>query len=124
MRTFKPWLGGRYCKEGIGGIRLLILGEAHRIKPGEEHADFTKDVIGLLVREPRKMEPRFRRFFTVTQRLVCGGKGSLSDTERADFWERVAFYNYIQSNPGAAARSRPTQEMWQGGAATVPPNAP
>ena len=45
MRTFDPSEGKLYCTEGFRGIRLLILGEAHRIRRGTENRNFTKDVV-------------------------------------------------------------------------------
>ena len=107
MRTFDPWIGSRFKSDGIRGIRLFILGEAnYGTGEGERQRTHTADIVRML-----GVQGRFR-FYTVTQRLVSGGRGRLSDAERAEFWERVAFYNYIQSFPGPKARWRPTPEMW------------
>jgi hypothetical protein len=106
MRTFDPWVGKRYTSEGIRGVRLLILGESHYGTAGAERRTFTADMVRRLGQEGR------RRFFSAAQRLVVGGQGRLSAAERAGFWERVAFYNYVQSFPGPRARCRPTPEMW------------
>jgi hypothetical protein len=108
MRKFDPWIGSQYATQGIRGIRLLILGEAH-YGTGEETqgCTHTTEIIRKLGQQGRF------RFHTVTQRLVVGGRGWLSNTDRAEFWERVAFYNYVQSFPGPRARWRPTPEMWE-----------
>ena len=106
MRTFDPWIGSRYATDGVGGVRLLILGESHYGTAGAERPGFTADIVRQLGQQGRF------RFFTTTQRLVAGGRGWLPDAERAEFWERVAFYNYVQSFPGPRARFRPTPEMW------------
>jgi hypothetical protein len=105
-RTFDPWIGSRYTTDGIRGVRLLILGESHYGFPGEMRPTFTADVVRALGQQHRF------RFFTVIQRLVTGGSGWLSNDDRSEFWERVAFYNYIQSFPGTRPRWRPTPEMW------------
>src|SRR5205085_2056314 len=34
------------------------------------------------------------------------------ETRRA-FWDRVAFYNYVQGAVGKAARIRPSDELWE-----------
>jgi hypothetical protein len=95
MRAFDPWIGSRYATDGIKGIRLLILGEAHYgTGEAERQKTHTTEIVRLLAQKSRF------RFFTATQRLVSGGRGWLSDQERVEFWERVAFYNYIQSFPG------------------------
>jgi hypothetical protein len=106
MRTFDPWIGSFYESQGIRGIKLLILGESHYGRIGTEKRSFTANVI-----QQRGQIGRFR-FFTTTQRLVIGGRGRLSIAEREDFWNRVAFYNYVQSFAGQKARRRPTADMW------------
>jgi len=50
--------------------------------------------------------------FCRIHRLVVGGRGGFSDEKRADFWHRVAFYNYIQIALEEQG-DRPTYEMWQ-----------
>ena len=106
MRKFDPWIGSRYT-DGIGGVRLLILGEAH-YGTDEEKCDqtHTTEIIRKLGQQGRF------RFHSVVQRLVTGGRGWLSAADRAEFWEKVAFYNFIQSFPGPKSRVRPTAEMW------------
>jgi hypothetical protein len=106
MRTFDPWIGSRYMTDGVQGVRLLILGESHYGLPGDMRSTFTVDVVRWLGQQHRF------RFFTIIQRLVTGTNGWLSNDDRSEFWERVAFYNYIQSFPGTRPRWRPTPEMW------------
>lgn len=108
--TFKPWIGDKYQSEGLDGLRLLILGESHYGENGTEHPDFTRDVVKSLGQENR------HRFFTTTAKVVLGmGSSHISDTKRADFWDRVAFANYIQTfvAEDADSRKRPTEEMWK-----------
>jgi hypothetical protein len=106
MRTFTPWVGSQY-ELGIGGVKVLILGEAHYGAPGEEAADFTRAIVMKLGQTERF------RFFTVTQKLVSGEEGYVTNSQRAEFWERVAFCNFIQKFPGESPRIRPTPEMWR-----------
>jgi len=35
-----------------------------------------------------------------------------SEIDRKEFWDNVAFYNYIQEPVGDGPRERPTEEMW------------
>jgi hypothetical protein len=110
MRTFDPWIGSRYATDGIGGKRLLILGESHHGGEGCDFAGFTAKVI----RDEALGEnghPR-RKFFARVQRIIVGGRGGFTDSEREDFWSRVAFYNFIQTAL-EEPRDRPTYEMWQ-----------
>ena len=108
MRVFDPWVGNKYWSEGLSGIRVLILGESHYGEVGSERLTFTTEVVTEWAQEKRS------RFFTVTQKLVAGLSSDewVSDEQRADFWEHVAFYNFVQAFPGTEPRYRPTQEMW------------
>ena len=106
MRTFKPWIGAKYQTEGLNSLRLLILGESHYGVPEDEDADFTIGVIRKLAQDQRF------RFFTVTQKLISGQAGYVTNEERREFWEHVAFYNFIQEFPGPSAKIRPTEQMW------------
>lgn len=111
MRTFDPWVGSRYASEGIGGKRLLILGESHYGGSDCEYPAFTSEVIRDMALQKSRLS-----FFSRVLRLVMGGRGELSDAERSEFWERVAFYNYVQSSPGDEPRCRPSPEMWEAAA--------
>jgi hypothetical protein len=108
MRTFEPWIGKHYLAKGIDGVRLLILGESHYGKPGDEYAEFTQDVITEWGQERR--DPFFTK---VAKLLLCPISNVwLSDSDRTEFWEKVAFYNFIQVFL-PKARKRPTSEMWE-----------
>ena len=108
-RTFNPWIGSRYALDGIGGKRLLILGESHYGGDSCHYPEFTTEVIRDMALQKGRLP-----FFSRIQRLVIGGRGGFSVEERADFWHRVAFYNFIQTSLEVLG-SRPTYEMWQMG---------
>lgn len=107
MRTFNPWIGRSYGTDGIGGKRLLILGESHYGGDGCHYPEFTTEVIQGMALEQGPLA-----FFSRVARLVVGGRGGFSETEREDFWQRVAFYNFIQTSLDEHG-DRPTSEMWQ-----------
>ena len=107
MRFFEPWVGPLYWSEGVDGVRLLILGEAHYGTKEVETRDFTQR----MVREWGQGERM--KFFTMIQQLVQRrDAGYVTDEERRAFWDHVAFYNYIQEFTGEEARIRPTGAMW------------
>lgn len=111
MRTFDPWVGARYRTDGVSGMRVLILGESHYGDVGTESRSFTIEVVRKWGQEKRL------RFFTLTQKLVLGrGPGWVSSEERAEFWERVAFYNFVQCFTGPGPRYRPMEAMWHAAA--------
>jgi hypothetical protein len=103
---FDPWIGQHYSTVGLNGLRILILGEAHYGEPGEEDPNFTKVIVKKCAQDERF------RFFTVTQKIVSGVTGYITDEMRKRFWEYVAFYNFIQEFPGSKPRIRPTDKMW------------
>ena len=109
-RTFDPWIGSHYFTEGIRGKRVFILGESHHGGEGCDYAGFTTKVIHDEALGENG-HPR-RKFFARIQRLIVGGRGGFTDTEREDFWSRVAFCNFIQTAL-EGPRVRPTYDMWQ-----------
>jgi hypothetical protein len=109
MRTFDPWVGSRYTTDGIGGRRLLILGESHYGGDGCHYSAFTTEVI----RDMALVQGHLP-FFSRVARLILGGRGGFSPPEREEFWHRVAFYNFIQTALEQQG-DRPTCEMWQAG---------
>lgn len=108
--TFEPWIGEKYQDKGLDGLNLLILGESHYGEEGTERPGFTRHVVKKWGQENR------HRFFTTTAKAVLGlGSSHISNSKRAEFWDRVAFANYIQTfvAEDAESRKRPTEEMWQ-----------
>jgi len=109
--TFRPWIGDKYETEGIeDGIRLLILGESHYGTPGPNDSTFTRRVVSKYGQEDER-----HAFFTQTAKLVLGltGDDYLSDEQQHQFWDRVAFYNYVQEYAGETPEGTVTAEMWK-----------
>ncbi|BCB07912.1 hypothetical protein HHSLTHF2_18020 [Vreelandella venusta] len=105
--VFKPWIGDNYSTSELG-VRILILGESHYGDQGDEHEDFTIDVVKMWGKEKRLA------FFTKIAKTILNYNASdfLSDNEKATLWENVAFYNYVQAIVGEGARVRPSDDMW------------
>lgn len=99
---FKPWVGSQFSRENP---KLLILGESHYAdrKPSPR---FTIE----LTREYANGEWN-HRFWTQIMQAVSGK--AHWEVDRKEFWERYAFYNYIQSVVADSAGVGPTQEMIQ-----------
>jgi hypothetical protein len=117
MRLFEPWQGPLYRAEGLFGRRVLILGESHYGKAEEETARFTRDCVEYMA----KAEKGYR-FFTVVAKLLLNEPAGvkLSQERRRWFWDRVAFYNYVQRFPSTTSRVRPTASMWSQAAQCLP----
>ena len=113
MRFFDPWVGSEYRDGGLYGLRVLILGESHYDSSDKLRESYTIDCI-------RDIGQRRRfRFFTVVQSLMQGTRGGVSDAERAAFWERVAYCNFVQKFAAPGPRVAPTPEMWSAGGAAL-----
>lgn len=114
-RAFNPWIGPNYQSEGLYGSRLLILGES------QYDTDLIEAVPGLQAQDGMSTHRIVQdlgidhpnAFFTKITKLLSGRlQGIPSQEDKARFWSRVAFYNFVQWwMPGP--RSRPSQEMWQ-----------
>lgn len=106
---FEPWVGKQFADGNRFGVRILVLGEAHYGKDCEARATVTIEVIRWLAQSIR------HPFFTKVSKVLLGlGKDTwIDDNARAEVWEQVAFYNYIQGFVGNRARVRPSSEMWE-----------
>lgn len=107
--TFTPWIGPHYLEEGLGGTNLLVVGESHYGEEENLRSGFTRDVVRSKVYEGRKA------FFTFIAKLIVGrGTGNhIPQWEREWVWDRIAFYNYIQSMAGTNADGKVTDQMWK-----------
>lgn len=99
---FNPWEGPNY-KSAVP--RLLIVGESHYDWEGRSQP---LSMVTISVVEHWMEKPS--QFFT---NIVATCIGHLPDTkERKEFWQSVAFYNYIQEFAGNSPRIRPLQSLW------------
>ncbi|WP_196768932.1 hypothetical protein [Xanthomonas arboricola] len=110
MLLFHPWIGPNYQVLGFSGHRILILGESHYGMPEDESPSFTVECI-----EGMAKAKHGHSFFTKTAKIFLERESGvpLTQSERSNFWDRVAFFNYIQCFPSKTARTRPTPAMWK-----------
>lgn len=94
----EPWIGKSWgrAENGLGGMRLLVLGESHYCNPqhpdlvGKPAAEWTREI----VEEYLSGEPY--RFFTgITQVIPGRKKRQLSKAEITSIWASIAFCNYV-----------------------------
>jgi len=107
--TFDPWIGSKYNNTRLNWIKLLIIGESHYGKKETERRETTKEIAWNLGQINR------HQYYTIIAKLELGfGKGNIRNEVRADFWDCVAFSNYIQEfvADDPKARARPTEKMW------------
>ncbi|WGZ95542.1 MAG: hypothetical protein QJT81_06015 [Candidatus Thiothrix putei] len=113
--TFHPWVGKVYHNGGIfHGRKILILGESHYgADDDEETVEYTQNVVdwyGI-----QNGDGAGKAFFLkiAVSMLMKNASWDVSDKERIDFWNSVAFYNYIQGFVGDKPRMRPTSPQWE-----------
>ena len=112
---FQPWVGPQYDGEGLWKRKVLIVGEAHydewsdgepaRVSKHDLHPGFTQQCIQELVDGRREA----RYWNRVRNRL--GGEEH-ENQHSAVFWNKVAFYNFIQSPLAGGPGATPKPSQW------------
>jgi len=116
---FAPWVGSQYS-EGLDGLRILLVGESHYAENNHERPTVTPEIVKALAlgeRHPLATK-RLRQHphFTKIMRAVTSSRRPATRAEKADFWGRVAYYNFIQEFI-PAKRSMPIKAAWLRGKA-------
>ena len=101
-RRYTPWRGANYGTSRWPAVRLLLLGESHYADEDEDATiKWTKAYIA----------GGSGSFWTRTMQVVTGLHHS--EVDRSEFWNDIAFYNYVQQPVGDSPRVRPTFEMFE-----------
>lgn len=109
-----PWVGKNYQNPANLLHKTLILGESNFTESGKFKSDLVINcVLNDLSIDPTEERDTtgFCRFSTKIRRIVFGRDEAIGPN---NFWQDVAFYNFVQSLVGDKARIRPTEEMWEG----------
>lgn len=102
-----PWCGSAYRTMRL---RLLLLGKAHYgVQPSDDSPEFTRELIQK-VRDGHVREP----FFTKTSALVAEAS-ELPSQPTSEFWNKIAFLNYVPVTVGSGVHDAPTPTMWRRG---------
>lgn len=100
---FLPWEGTAYRSLGLGGRRLLILGESHYDwGAGRDRPTLTQEIV-----EDYAASKTNHQFFNRVTR-IC--EGEVSGVGRRLFWDRVAYYIFVQVM--LKKGTRPTRSDW------------
>ncbi len=103
---FLPWVGANYTN-GINGKRIMALGESHYCNhPSEAVPEITNSVI-LDLLNPSSDHEGYKNTYTKFERALA--LKTLSQAEKAELWNSIAFYNYVQV-PMTGARVSPTKD--------------
>ncbi len=106
---FLPWVGKNY-KQGIYGRRVLVLGESHYCARQEDDTPYvTRKVIADLL-DPNSEHEAYKNTYTKFERALAGKV--LDWQEKAELWNSIIFYNYVQI-PMTGPRISPTVEEFK-----------
>lgn len=103
---FRPWMGQRYGRTELG--RLLVLGESH-YGEDEPNPNWTIECVQNFASGIWN-----HRFWTNIGQVITGQKHW--EIDRLEFWNSIAFYNYVQEVAAPGPRQSPTEEMFARGA--------
>lgn len=117
--TWLPWLGEEYKNQKQ---KLLIIGESHYFDPNEDdcfekdgsfdkhtNINFTQKVVKEIAINRNLKDKRSAKMYELFYRSICK-----ENQTRNDFWNTVAFYNFIQQ-PMNSLKERPSSLMVEKG---------
>ena len=112
---FTPYIGEKY-QQGYQGKKVLVLGESHYSADENRNASlddptFTNYIVQEYINYQKGERGHSNWMKTFTRFVKAFYNRNLSANEIVNFWERVAFYNYVQE-PMATPRQSPTTEQF------------
>lgn len=113
---FTPWMGEQFLAareeresrsrtHSSRGLPFHLLGESHYAEPDEDESGITQRI----VRDCGFEAGRHSRFFAGALQVATGH--ALSEIDRPDAWDRLAFSNYVQ-HLLPETRMAPDKVMW------------
>jgi hypothetical protein len=117
---FAPWVGTQYATDGFRGLRVLLVSESFYGDSRYERPDVTAEVIKALALGLRNTHtqgkvarhPHYAKIFAAMNNRPTAGV--FNRAKRAGFWDKVAYFNFIQQFLGAS-RDDPPSGAWARG---------
>lgn len=112
--NFLPWVGNDY-KCGFSNKRLLLLGESHyNAWDEQEHqlgSAFTRECVKAVV----SRDANSSNFWRYLEQALLGEErdNGWAASGGSAFWNKLAFYNFIQSPISGGPRCRPSWDMFR-----------
>ena len=106
---FPPWIGKKY-NDGIGGKKILVLGESHYCAKPEDDTPFVTRMVIENLLDPAAEHEAYKNTYTKFERALAGKV--LDWQEKAELWNSIIFYNYVQI-PMTGPRISPTVEEFK-----------
>ncbi|USU18844.1 hypothetical protein [Paraburkholderia fungorum] len=117
---FAPWVGAQYATGGFRGLRVLVVSESHYGDSRYERPDVTPELIkalalGLVHKQAQGKFDRHPHYAKIFAALNNRSTAGLFDRDqRSNFWEKVAYFNFIQQFL-PTSRKDPPAEAWARG---------
>ena len=106
---FLPWVGQNY-QLGFNGIRTLVLGESHyESKNNPDISNSPNETIDCI--QEQVDGDNTYAFWTKVATALTGLKPTVDD--KRQFWNSVAYYNYVQESAGSGSRIEPAAKSWK-----------
>jgi hypothetical protein len=113
---FIPWIGCNYESGKIFPQRILVLGESHYTKkylnePQINTRNYTRHIMQLWAVQKNAT------FYSKVRNLILRAskrsvEGYHDRKQRQNFWDSVAYYNFVQEYVGSSSRVRPKSQHW------------
>lgn len=107
-----PWVGEKYENPVNLLHKTLVIGESNYTEPGKFNTVLVKNCVlnDLSTDLTERDTTGFCRFSTKLRRTIFGRDETIGPN---NFWQDVAYYNFVQKLVGDKPRVRPTQKMWE-----------
>jgi hypothetical protein len=114
---FAPWVGSQYA-EGFCDLRILLVCESHYGDKEHERPTATPEIVKALAlgeKHPRATgKLRRHPHFTKIMCAVKNVRNSFSSAQKKEFWNSVAYYNFLQEFI-RGSRVPPPKDAWERG---------
>lgn len=112
---FMPWVGLNF-ERGFRGLRILLVCESHYGNKQHERPTVTPEIIKALAlgeRHPQATGKLGRKkHFSLIMAAVQNVRQRFSDAQRCEFWNSVAYYNFLQEFL-PTSRVTPSSDLWK-----------
>jgi hypothetical protein len=106
---FQPWIGNNY-QNGFHGLRTLVLGESHYESSNNINIDDSPNLTIECIQE--QMDGSWSKAFWTKIAIALTGRKPTTE-DKTQFWNSVAYYNYVQESAGFGPRVRPPDKSWE-----------
>ena len=115
MILIKPWIG-KFYGQGLDGKKILIVGDSHYGEETDLSEEMTIEVIRRFCNvEPKTWQQESITFYTKIATLLLQKESAyeVSWEQLGDFYNRIAFCNFLQGLAGDSPYGYATEDMYR-----------